>query len=329
MLAIIFSISLVSCTPMANPISTETKIPTATFTFVPPENTPTPKPTNTHVPALKTSYISGQVAYSRILSTDEQWIIQIFLKNLDTGVVTQLTNSGNSNDLPRWSPDGSKIMYLSWSKENASDIYLMDKDGKNQQVLIASSADETVPDWSPDGNKIAYVSNKDGDYQIYVLDLNTQGTVKLTNNFRSVFSPKWSSDGRQISFISSSSDNKLDARSQVFIMNADGTNIRQMMEYNLDNFDDRPVWCPDDSCIIFTRHRGPLKLMILNISSKSVTSFLDKVFEPEIQEADIARSPQSDYMTFSAGETFYAMDMKTREIYPLDVKGAFHLSLYP
>jgi Tol biopolymer transport system component len=292
--------------------------------------TPTLQPTNTPVPVLKTSHISGQVVYSRILSSHEQWIVvQIFLKNLDTGVVTQLTNSGIDNDLPKWSPDGSKIMYLSWSKENSSDIYIMDKDGKNQRPLIASSADEFMADWSPDGKKIAYVSNKDGDYKIYVIDLQTQNTVKLTNDSMRGFSPEWSSDGKQISFISNSSDNKWDTRSQVFIMNADGTNIRQMMEYNLDHFDGSPVWCPDNSCIIFTRNRGPLKLMILDISNKSVTVFLDKVFGPEIQEADIARSPTSGYITFSAGETFYAMDMKTREIYPLDVKGAFHLSLYP
>jgi Tol biopolymer transport system component len=321
------SFYLLSCAPNVINAPTERLAPTVT-SFPIPTAIPSPiaKPYRTRIPILKTSHISGWAVYSLWLSYEPP-VAQIFLKNLDTGAVTQLTNPG-SYDRPLWSPDGSQIMYVTWSKETSSDIYVMDKDGKNQRPIVASPADEIMADWSPDGKKIVFVSNQDGGYKIYVIDLQTAKTIKLINDSMKEFSPKWSADGKQISFISNSSDNKLDTRSQVFIINADGTNIRQMMEYSVDNFDDSPVWCPDDECIIFMRFRGPLKVMILDISSKDVTTLLNKVFGPEISEVAIARSPISGYITFSASNMFYAIDMKTMEVYPLDIKASF-LSLYP
>jgi Tol biopolymer transport system component len=289
---------------------------------------PSPTQNSTRLPVLTSSRVSGWAVYSQLVS-HEPFVTQIFLEDLNTGNTRQLTNSGN-NDFPRWSPDGSQILFLSWTTENRFDIYLMNKDGSHQQPIVASSADEMMPDWSPDGSKIAYASNESGKYCIYIIDLLTQVTVKLTTDSVWDFSPKWSTDGKQIAFISTSSDNNRDGRSQVFIMNADGTNIRQMTHYSLDNFDDRPVWCPDDSCIIFTRPNGPLKLMMLNLANSDVTPFLSGIFGPEIQEAGIDRSQRRGYITFSVsdGNTFYAMDITTGEIFPLGVKG-LELSLYP
>jgi Tol biopolymer transport system component len=120
-------------------------------------------------PVLMASRISGWVVYSFWVSQNPA-VSQIFLKNLDTSEVTQLTRLGNNSN-PRWSPDGSQIMFLSWTKEDSFDISLMDKDGKNQQLIVVSPAIEIMPNWSPDGNKIAYVSNKDGNNEIYVYDL--------------------------------------------------------------------------------------------------------------------------------------------------------------
>jgi len=279
-------------------------------------------------PQLTTEHISGWVVYS-VLVSREPFVTQIFLKNLYTGEVTQLTNSGN-NGWPRWSPNGSQIIFDSQTEGNGIDIYLMNKDGSNQRPIVTSSANDLVPDWSPDGTKIAFVLSKDGNSNIFILDLQTMITTRLTNDSLGGFAPKWSPNGQKISFISNSSKNKRDGRSQVFIMNADGTNIEQLTPYNTDHFEDSPVWCPDSSCIIFMRFiSGVPKLMFLDLANKETATFLTGVFGENVTETNLTRSFSRGFITFVAGEMFYAMDIKTKKIYSLDVDNALALSLYP
>ena len=278
---------------------------------------------STTVPKIMTSSISGLTVYSAIVS-HEPFVTQIFLRDLDTGIETKLTNSGN-NGFPKWSPDGSMIVFASWTKENSYDIFLMNNDGGNPQPIIAGPASELMAEWSPDGTKISYVSDENGSNEIYVIDLKAQTTTKLTN-LQFTAQPAWSSDGKRIAFISNTG---VSGRSQVFVMNADGTNIEQLTEYSLDNFDGNPIWCPDDSCIIFTRYlEGVPKLMYFNIQNKEASPMLNGVFDSNLPETNLSLSPSSDYMTFSVGGVFYAMNLKSREIFPLGIE-ALDLSLYP
>lgn len=275
-------------------------------------------------PRLIKNVISGKIVYSLMVQR-EPLRTQLFVKDLNTGEIKQLTNSG-SNSHPRWSPDGSQIVYENWSEGNSFDIYLMDSDGSNQRSLVATSARELLANWSPDGSKIVFVSDKDGKDEIYIMDLRTESTTKITNNFKFATAPEWSSDGTRIAFVS---DTGGAGRSQIFTMNIDGTNVRQLTNYNIDNFDGGPTWCPDNSCIIFMRFvKGSPKLMYLDLATKEVIPLLMDIFNPEIDETRLARSSARGYITFSASQMFYTMDMKTGEIYSLGVN-AFDLSLYP
>jgi len=110
----------------------------------------------------------------------------------------------------------------------------------------------------------------------------------------------------------------------VFIMDADGKNIKQITYGRY--YEDSPVWCPDASCIVFARDLP--KLMLLNVTSKSVTPLLGDVFSPQKGEFEIGRSPLRGYMTFLVDGMFYAMDMQSKKVYSLGVK-AKYLSLYP
>ena len=51
-----------------------------------------------------------------------------------------------------------------------SDIYVIDADGKNQRRLTKNTSRNTDPSWSPDGKRIVFVSNRDGNYEIYVMN---------------------------------------------------------------------------------------------------------------------------------------------------------------
>ncbi|HCK16724.1 TPA: hypothetical protein DHW51_21535, partial [Candidatus Poribacteria bacterium] len=58
------------------------------------------------------------------------------------------------------------------------------------------------PSWSPDGRRIAFVSDRDLNYEIYVMDSNGNNLRRLTNHLGEDESPSWSPDGQRIAFVS-------------------------------------------------------------------------------------------------------------------------------
>jgi TolB protein len=102
------------------------------------------------------------------------------------------------------------------------------------------------PSWSPSGDRIAFVSERTGYSEIYVFELRTGRTTRLTNTPRDSRRgfppynkhPSWSPDGGKIIF---SSDRDTDPpRFQIYIMNADGTGLRNLSPDGYNDWD--PIW---------------------------------------------------------------------------------------
>lgn len=281
-------------------------------------------------PALMASSISGEVVYSDIdPNTNTE---QIFLKNLDTGYVTQLTSLGD-NSYPVWSPDGSKIMYVTWTDEKKYSIYIMNKDGSGNIPIIDTLANEREADWSPDGNEIVFVSDNDGNDEIYKMNLDNHMIDRLTFTLYAEAFPHWSPDGNNISFSSSRDSGSM----HIFVMDTNGTTLRQVTNSHANDTDSDPIWCPDSTCIVFSR-LTPSKLLAFDLNTAKITPLLGNIFKPPdetmiIMEGFPSRSPVRGYITFAVfgkfkDAMFYAIDMKTQNIFPLNVK-ALSLSLYP
>ncbi len=155
--------------------------------------------------------------------------------------------SGAYDGHPSWDPDASKIAY-----DNSGDIYIINTDGSGNSNLTnsASFPKETDPDWSPDGNRILYSSNKDFDYDIYVMDVSGSSTsVNLTLNSAQDQKPSWSPDGEKIAF----STNK-DGNYEIYVMNSDGTS--QVNFTNNQDGDSYPSWSADGSRIAYVRNNN-------------------------------------------------------------------------
>ena len=58
------------------------------------------------------------------------------------------------------------------------------------------------PTWSPDGRRIAFTSNRDGNYEIYIMNADGTGQSNVTNHPASDNYPAWSPDGHKLAFIS-------------------------------------------------------------------------------------------------------------------------------
>ena len=78
----------------------------------------------------------------------------------------------------------------------------MNADGSEQRKLAPlSTAGDGSYAWSPDGRRIAFVSYRDGNDEVYVINVDGSGLRNLTRNPARDVDPKWSPDGRKIGFV--------------------------------------------------------------------------------------------------------------------------------
>ena len=114
----------------------------------------------------------------------------ISVMNPDGSGLMNLTNDPASDIYPAWSPDGTKIAFVS-NRGGASDVYVMNADGTGVTQLTHDPAIEGRPAWSPDGTRIAFASDKDGDSEIYVMNADGSGLIQLTDNSAFDGWPAW------------------------------------------------------------------------------------------------------------------------------------------
>lgn len=164
---------------------------------------------------------------------------------------------------PVWSPDGTKIAFIS-NRDYLFSLYVMNADGSNAQLVTDKVLDPAEPAWSPDGGKIAFsagvratVGMAKPSIDIYVINVDGSGLEKLTKDSGFNVNPAWSPDGKQIAF---TSNRDLDGQSKIWVMNADGSNQRVLP--NPQNtkstgfLGGQPAWSPDGTRILFTGYRA-------------------------------------------------------------------------
>jgi len=113
--------------------------------------------------------------------------------------------------------------------------------------------------------KIAFTSYRDGNPEIYTMEVDGSNVQRLTNNPASDFSPKWSPDGSRIAFVSIR-DNNVD----IYVMNADGSNQTRLT--NNPGLDESPEWSPDGTRIVFESIRdGNSEIYVINADGSNQT----------------------------------------------------------
>jgi TolB protein len=138
-------------------------------------------------------------------------------------VETILWVDGVKNAYPRWSKDGSRILYES-NRTGKWRLHIMDADGSHDRALTPGTADDQLPDWSPDNAWIAFTSNRDGNDEIYVMREDGTGLRNLSNHPARDIHPYWSPDGAWILFNSGRDGGPL----QVYEVHPDGTGLHRL-----------------------------------------------------------------------------------------------------
>ena len=152
--------------------------------------------------------------------------------------MTQITNNGNSNLAPVYSPDGTRFVFSSKASGNW-DIYTMALDGSDIRQVTTDPANDLSPAWSPDGSQIAFESNRAGNMDIYVVEANGSAARNITNlPLADDHGPTWSPDGQQLVFYSNREGNW-----DIFITTLDGTSVTNLTQTPARD-EQTPAWRP-------------------------------------------------------------------------------------
>jgi TolB protein len=198
---------------------------------------------------------------------------QIYLV-VDGQPAVALTQEPGSAVEPAWSPDRQQIAFAAeWPGSSGMAIYTMHADGSNKrEVVSGQSGLNWRPNWSPDGSQLLFQSNRDGDYEIYKINLDGTSEVNLTNHPAHDGDAAWSPDGSQIVFTSNR-----DGANAIYVMDADGSNVTKIFDEFWCSF---PRWSPDGQWIAFaggTVTVSAMKIYVMDAQGNNVRQVTDRV----------------------------------------------------
>jgi len=270
---------------------------------------------------------NGKIAYVKELRIGatccEDVIATMDAQGLNQTQLTDNVVGGQimASDLdPVFSPDGSKIAFERATGTTAH-IWTMNADGSNQQQLTIGA--DNQPSWSPDGTKIAFTRAGTSSADIYVTDLG--GTVRPLTTDGLSYEPAWSPDGTEIAFVRSCQrcgPNQVTA-DDVYIMNADGTNVRDLTN-DFDYNDRDPAWSPDGSTIAFSSDRDDFGFsthIFKTLANGNGSSVIRLTSDQYVTDTSPAWSPDGTSIAFDSDRN------SLRDVYKMEAAGGGALQL--
>jgi Tol biopolymer transport system component len=181
------------------------------------EGSPRWSPDGESIAYVRMEYFSNQAPIE-----NPAW--DIYVMNADGTDPMQLTSDPSNELEPSWSPDGTRIAFISDRNGRNFDIYVMNADGSNITQVTDDSANEFGPAWSPDGKHIIFNSDRNGNVQLFMIRIEGSTLVQLTEDTSNSAYADWSPDGKRIVFES----DRDTGYANIYVMNADGSNIIQL-----------------------------------------------------------------------------------------------------
>ena len=126
---------------------------------------------------------------------------RLMLSDFDTARPRVLFESKQPIMSPVWSPDASRVAYVSFETDRPA-IYVQNLSTGRKEQITNFKGLNGAPAWSPDGQKLAMVLSKDDNPEIYTVDIASKTFTRVTNQFAIDTEPSWTNDGTGIFFTS-------------------------------------------------------------------------------------------------------------------------------
>ena len=197
---------------------------------------------------------------------------------------------------PQWSPDGTRVAYVSFEKRKAI-IYVLNVFDGSRKILAAFSGSNSAPAWSPDGKRLAVTLTKDGVSQLYLINADGKGARRLTYSQSIDTEPNFSPDGRYLLFTSDRAGSP-----QIYRMRVDGGGDPRRMTFE-GSYNVTPRHSPDGKSFVFI-HRNQRRF---NVAVQDIAT-------GQVQILTSGRLDQSPTFAPNGKMILYASERKGRGI---------------
>ncbi|WP_338845687.1 Tol-Pal system beta propeller repeat protein TolB [Massilia sp. W12] len=161
---------------------------------------------------------------------------------------------------PTWSPDGTKLAYVSFEMRKPV-VYVQNLVTTKRTIVANYKGNNSAPAWSPDGNHLAVALTRDGLTQIYMVNADGSGLRRLTHSSGIDTEPRFSPDGQSIYFTSDRSGGP-----QIYRMSVAGGEAQRITFGS--NYNISPRISPDGKTLAFiSRREGKFQLYTLDLAS--------------------------------------------------------------
>lgn len=161
---------------------------------------------------------------------------------------------------PVWSPDGTKIAYVSFELQKPV-IYIQNWLTKQRTLVSNFKGNNSAPAWSPDGSQLAVALSRDGLSQVYVMSAAGGGLRRITNTFGIETEPRFSPDGGTLYFTSDRSGGPQIYKSD--LSSGDTRRVTFSGNYNIS-----PRISPDGRTLVYvSRREGKFQIYSLDLSN--------------------------------------------------------------
>jgi len=125
---------------------------------------------------------------------------EIYTGDLMFGEVKQITRDNSITLSPRWSPDGTRLIYTSYYKSGFPDIFTIDLRSFQRTTFVSFKGTNSGARFSPNGSQVAMVLSGEGTPEIYVSNAQGRGVARKTRSDAVKSSPCFSPDGTRLVF---------------------------------------------------------------------------------------------------------------------------------
>ena len=197
-------------------------------------------------------------------TVENRQVKEIYYGDYDGANQRRVTVSRRVNINPSWSPDAKALAYTTYRP--IPDVFVSFIYQGVLQNPTKGVGTNYLPVFSPDGRQIAFMSGRDGNPEIYAMNVDGSNLRRLTNHPGGDSSPTWSPSGLQIAFTSDRT-----GKAQIYLMSsADGSGVSRLTVNESEA--DRPTWSPPPfNEIAYAASTGPgYDIKVLEVSTKQI-----------------------------------------------------------